>query len=247
MIFELDCGNSLIKFRIFDIQTGMAGKISCVTSLKELSVFLNDFPSIKDCRFVSVRGSVEDSALIAFFKSKGFGKVVQAAPSSFLCGVANGYKDYAQLGLDRWLAIVAAYNMYKAPCLVFDFGTAVTVDFVDATGCHLGGCISPGLKAMKRQLIDSTGLIRKRLALSREFSRDSVSPFSKDTCEAVESGCYFMLKSYLDFQVSEAFKLFGNEFFVVLTGGDSCLFDEIEGVNVVPDLVFKGLAMACPL
>ena len=69
-------------------------------------------------------------------------------------GVRCGYADPGQLGVDRWLAIVGAVDRYGAPVIVWDLGTAATLDAVDADGRHLGGWIAPGpttmLEALRR-------------------------------------------------------------------------------------------------
>ena len=56
-----------------------------------------------------------------------------ASSGKQLAGVRNGYLDYQRLGLDRWLALVAAHHLAKKACLVIDLGTAVTSDPVSYT------------------------------------------------------------------------------------------------------------------
>lgn len=73
-------------------------------------------------------------------------------------GVHNGYRDPARLGVDRWLAIVGAVARFGKPVVVWDVGTAATLDAVDAAGRHLGGWILPGPAAMLDALRTSTQL-----------------------------------------------------------------------------------------
>ena len=61
-----------------------------------------------------------------------------AEVSAEAAGVTCGYKDFHQLGVDRWLALVAAYRKYAKPIIVVDAGSAVTIDIVDGDGLHLG-------------------------------------------------------------------------------------------------------------
>jgi type III pantothenate kinase len=63
-------------------------------------------------------------------------------------GVRCGYADAGQLGVDRWLAIVGAVHRYGRPLVVWDLGTATTLDAVDGSGQHLGGWILPGPSTM---------------------------------------------------------------------------------------------------
>ncbi len=65
-----------------------------------------------------------------------------------LLGVTNGYLRPAALGVDRWLALIAAWRSAPRPTLVVNSGTALTVDALDDTGRHRGGLILPGLQML---------------------------------------------------------------------------------------------------
>ncbi|NNE38037.1 MAG: type III pantothenate kinase, partial [Gammaproteobacteria bacterium] len=56
-------------------------------------------------------------------------------------GVTNGYKYVDQLGVDRWMAIIAAWNIVQNNVMVVDIGSAMTIDLVNKEGVHLGGYI----------------------------------------------------------------------------------------------------------
>ena len=56
--------------------------------------------------------------------------VVCAAPAREMSGVRNGYEEFERLGLDRWLAMLGGFHLASGACLVLDFGTAVTADFI---------------------------------------------------------------------------------------------------------------------
>jgi len=82
-------------------------------------------------------------------------------------GVTNRYKEPAQLGADRWAALVAARRRAVAAneaspraCLVVNAGTAVTIDALDADGVLLGGSILPGVQLMLHALADNTAALR---------------------------------------------------------------------------------------
>lgn len=70
----------------------------------------------------------------------------------------------------------------------------------------------------------------------------------RSTAEAVERGCSLMLQGFVRTQQAMAAELLGESFEVFLTGGDASLVvDVIPGARVIPDLVFVGLEIACPL
>lgn len=66
--------------------------------------------------------------------------------------------DPKQLGVDRWLAMLACYQEQNNACLVVDCGTAVTLDWVDASGEHQGGYILPGLQLMQQAVLQGTAI-----------------------------------------------------------------------------------------
>ena len=73
-------------------------------------------------------------------------------------GITNAYEHAETLGVDRWLAIVGAAHRYGKPVVIWDLGTATTLDAVDAEGQHLGGYIFPGPATMLEALRSGTAL-----------------------------------------------------------------------------------------
>ncbi|RDL42945.1 type III pantothenate kinase [Marinomonas piezotolerans] len=108
------------------------------------------------------------------------------------CGVYNAYREPHRLGVDRWLAVVAAYQLYGGLTVIVDAGTAIKVDFVDATGKHLGGYIAPGLELMTESLTSNTARIR--------FSDAEVrvgEGIPNSTASAVNQGCFEMALGFV--------------------------------------------------
>ncbi|WP_448631884.1 MULTISPECIES: pantothenate kinase [Pseudomonas fluorescens group] len=248
MILELDCGNSFIKWRVLrsDAVTPIEGGV--VSSDGDLLVSLKDAEKfqLKKCRLVSVRTPEETDSLVAMLVDAFGVSVVRAVPTREMAGVRNGYEDFERLGLDRWLALLGGYHLAAGACLVLDFGTAITADFVAADGEHLGGFICPGMPLMRNQLRTHTRRIRYD-DTAAERAHESLAP-GRTTVEAVERGCLLMLRGFVLTQLELARQYWGQDFVVFLTGGDANLVSGVvPGARVVPDLVFVGLAMACPL
>jgi type III pantothenate kinase len=248
MILELDCGNSFIKWRVLDadvrrvVGEGVVDSdLALLESLKALKGL-----ALKFCRLVSVRTPEETHALIALL-TQAFGvSVACAAPAREMSGVRNGYEEFERLGLDRWLAMLGGFHLASGACLVLDFGTAVTADFIAGDGEHLGGFICPGMPLMRNQLRTHTRRIRYG-DVAAERALESLIP-GRTTVEAVERGCWLMLRGFVLTQLEMARSYWGDDFTVFLTGGDADLVSGIvPEARVVPDLVFVGLAMACPL
>lgn len=87
--------------------------------------------------------------------------------------LVNGYIDPVQLGVDRWLAMIAARReVGPRACVLVDSGTALTVDIIDARGRHLGGYIAPGL-ASQRQALSASA---RSLRLDEDGGWQSIAP-----------------------------------------------------------------------
>ncbi|MGH8388379.1 MAG: pantothenate kinase [Pseudomonas sp.] len=248
MILELDCGNSFIKWRVLAANARLVvgeGVVDSDHALLEGVQGLKGL-ALKCCRLVSVRTAEETGLLIASLKEAFNVSVICATPSRVMSGVRNGYEEFEKLGLDRWLALLGGFHLANGACLVLDFGTAVTADFVAADGEHLGGFICPGMPLMRNQLRTHTRKIRYG-DLAAERALERLTP-GRTTVEAVERGCLLMLQGFVLTQLELARSHWGEDFSVFLTGGDAALVSGVvPEARVVPDLVFVGLAMACPL
>ncbi|MNN36313.1 Type III pantothenate kinase [compost metagenome] len=248
MILELDCGNSFIKWRVIHAGDATIVGGGIVDSDQALVAQVAGLASIRlsGCRVVSVRSEEETSALCALIAQSFAVETRVAQPAQEMAGVRNGYDDYQRLGMDRWLAALGAYHLARQACLVIDLGTAAKADYVAADGEHLGGFICPGMPLMRSQLRTHTRRIRYDDA-SAERALTSLAP-GRSTVEAVERGCVLMLQGFALTQLEQARNLWGEDFTVFLTGGDAPLIaGAVPQARVVPDLVFVGLAMACPL
>ncbi|MDH5409039.1 MAG: type III pantothenate kinase [Gammaproteobacteria bacterium] len=72
------------------------------------------------------------------------------------CGVTNAYEQEAQLGIDRWAAMLAAFKQTTGAVCVVSCGTATTIDVIDESGKHLGGLILPGITMMQQVIVNNT-------------------------------------------------------------------------------------------
>lgn len=247
MILELDCGNSFIKWRVIseDGRRLLAGVVDSDAALFDALVNASAV-CVTRCRLVSVRSDVETEQLLVRLRDSLGVDAVCAQSARQVGVVCNGYEDFQRLGLDRWLAVLGAYHLGQCACLVLDLGTAVTADFISADGRHLGGFICPGLPLMRDQLSTHT----RRIRYDREVALAALQELEpgRSTAEAVERGCVMMLRGFVAEQLRQAQVHFPDGFEVFLTGGDAELVRDVApGAQVVPDLVFVGLAIACPM
>lgn len=248
MILELDCGNSFIKWRLIEVAEQRVAADGFADNDAALLEQVNAALAcpLRGARMVSVRSETETAMLCDQLRA-AYGVQTQVAlPALETAGVRNGYEDAQRLGMDRWLAAVGAYHLAQGACLVLDFGTAAKADFVAVDGQHLGGYICPGMPLMRSQLRTHTRRIRYDDD-SAERALFNLLP-GRSTVEAVERGCVLMLQGFARSQLEQAQSLMGAPVQVFLTGGDAPLVQAVvPQARWVPDLVFVGLALACPL
>lgn len=103
----------------------------------------------------------------------------------YLQGVSNGYREPAQLGCDRFAAVIGAHALFPGqPLIVATCGTATTVDAVTADGLFLGGMILPGLGLMASALARNTAQLPQV-----DWHAPTVTAFADNTDDAIVSGC----------------------------------------------------------
>jgi len=99
-------------------------------------------------------------------------------------GVVNGYRDPAQLGSDRWAALIAAHHTEPGHKLVVNAGTALTIDALTADGRFLGGLIVPGPALMRRSLDRGTAKLRLTEGELREFPQSTPDAITSGAIQA---------------------------------------------------------------
>jgi len=148
--------------------------------------------------------------------------------------IENRYLTPSTLGPDRLAAAVAAAELFPGKnSIIFDFGTALTIDFVSENREFLGGNISLGLRTRFKAL----NIYTQQLPLLE--NPDEISPVGRDTNEAIESGVVLGLI----FEVEGYISRFPEHTFI-FTGGDAIYFAEKlkSSIFVVYNLVLMGLA-----
>jgi len=156
-------------------------------------------------------------------------------------GVKTGmpiyYDNPKEVGADRIVNAVAAYEKYKESLIIVDFGTATTFDYISANGEYHGGVIAPGIT------ISSEALFERASKLPHvEFIKPK-SVIGKDTVSSMQSGIVFGYGSLVDGIVNRMRKELKSEPRVIATGGLSPLIASVsEAINEVDEyLTLKGL------
>ncbi|RAJ93523.1 type III pantothenate kinase [Aliidiomarina maris] len=152
--------------------------------------------------------------------------------------VVNSYHHYQRLGVDRWLAIIAAHHHHKGHSAVIDVGTAVTFDLVHKDGRHLGGWIAPGLHTMQ------DALVAKSQRISARFDAPSV-----ELGQCTEDGLYLGCKAAVEGFIQQAHQYvrqsMAEPVLWLFTGGglDGLDIRGVHNAQIRPHLVLEGLAV----
>jgi len=153
-------------------------------------------------------------------------------------GVVNGYRQPGQLGIDRWLALVAAAGLGSEPACVVDCGSAITIDLLATEGRHLGGVILPGLAMMERAL-------RAGTRIPPYTHRGASDLAAKDTGAAIHAGALLAAAAAVERATGELRLRVGARVRLMLTGGAAPqLFGSLrEPFQYQPDLVLQGMLL----
>lgn len=194
---------------------------------------------------VSVADPVFTGSLVTALAA-AYGVPVRIAESEReALGVHNGYLQPRQLGADRWLAMLAAFNRWRTALCVVDAGTAVTIDLVAADGGHQGGVIIPGAVLMRDALLGSTGRIRDAAVGNGETAIADTAFWGRDTESCIRQGVLLAGAGLVERCMRTFRQSAGIDPVLVLTGGDAASLQAALPVaaELCPTLVFEGLAL----
>lgn len=248
MILEFDLGNSRCKWRLVE-PGGASVAVGCSAVLPVTPFsWLSALPQApRRVRGGSVAAEAINAALVESITAR-WGVSVEFARSTAECaGVRNGYHQPERLGVDRWLAIVAAYQACRRPVVVIDAGSALTIDLVNAAGQHLGGYIIPGRQMLLDVLHSATAGVR----FEQTSEAEALIRCGRNTGEAVVGGARLALNGAVHLALEEADQCLG-DYDLVLTGGDSKWLQSVQEragpARVVwdDDLVLDGLQWVVP-
>ncbi|MDX1336027.1 MAG: type III pantothenate kinase [Gammaproteobacteria bacterium] len=236
MNIYIDAGNTNIKCLLSKKDSDEFQVIPAVHYKAGLSQLLEDCSNVDQIWVSSVLSNDFNSWLIGLADGLGFSKPVFVQSVKACCGVSIAYDVPEQFGVDRFLALLAAYHNSKQDQIVVDVGTAITVDALLATGRHLGGVIIPGYLVMQNALIRSASAIGDK-------TQGSLDIYSKNTADALTTGCYYAVLEGMNGIIRQMLQKFEGCPRITLTGGGAGLFkSEIKGdVKYFENLVLDGL------
>lgn len=168
---------------------------------------------------------------------KVFGRTPMAVGPGIKTGMPILMNDPTEVGADRIVDAVAAYNLYGGPVLVLDFGTATTYDYVDENGALVAGVMTPGIQ------ISANALFANAAKLPSIAIRKPKTIMAKDTETNMQAGLVYGYIGQVSYIIDKMCEKIGERVKVVATGGYGRMFlDEVDSIDIFdPKLTLKGL------
>ena len=178
------------------------------------NLFAMDHLEVKNIRGIVISSVVPplDSTLMQVCE-KYFGLKPLFIEPGVKTGMPVHYDNPAEVGADRIVNSVAAFDKHGGPCVVVDFGTATTFDCVSSKGEYLGGVISPGIG------ISADALFERTARLPRVDIRKPARVIGSTTVGSLQSGLYYGYLGLVDGILALLLNELGPETTVVATGG----------------------------
>ena len=247
MILGLDVGNTNITAGVFD-DDEMVGSFRITTKMPrtsdEYGMLIGNLleknqlkvSDIQDAIICSVVPNIMHSLQSAFIKYFNITPIIVEA--GIKTGIRVATPNPQQVGADRIVDAVAAYELYGGPALVIDFGTATTYDLVDETGSFLGGITAPGIR------ISAKALWEDAAKLPEIEIKKPANVLGKDTITSMQAGLVFGQIGQTEYLIKRVREEYGIENMkVVATGGlGRIIANETSEIDIYdPNLTLKGI------
>ncbi len=210
MLLVLDVGNTNTVLGVFQSTSADAGahygpliahwRVSTTKTqtVDEYGVLFRNLFAMNGIEFTSVEGTVISSVVppLDSILREVCERYFQSRPLFIEPGVKTGmpvhYDNPAEVGADRIVNSVAAFEKFGGPCIIVDFGTATTFDVVSKKGEYLGGVITPGIG------ISADALFSRTARLPRVDVRKPPRVLATNTVNSVQSGLYYGYLGLID-------------------------------------------------
>ncbi len=231
----IDLGNTRLKWRQVSADGQIRSGAQAAGELAEAA-----FWPLLDAQEVVWVSAVGDhgrrQALDEALRRRGLPAARYVVSPAAQAGLCNAYAEPARLGVDRWLAMLAAWSSQAVSSVVIDCGSAITVDAFSADGAHRGGHIVPGWRLLREALLRGTADVGFSAVVT------AVELPGRMTADAVANGCLAMMRGYLQRVLAGDWCADADA--IWLTGGDAGLVaDLLPAAQRVPELVLDGLAV----
>lgn len=157
------------------------------------------------------------NARLAGMADKYFGLKALFVEPGVRTGMPVQYDNPQEVGADRIVNSVAAFEKYGGPCIIVDFGTAINFDAVSVRGEYLGGVLAPGIG------ISAEALFARAARLFRIEIKDPGKIIGTNTAASMQAGLYYGYTDLVDGILERMKKVLGPQTKVIATGGQAPL------------------------
>lgn len=246
MVLALDVGNTNITAGVFsgdELKASFRITTKMPRTSDEFGMILCDLIEKNKIQVGKIKDVIVCSVVPNIMHSlcSGIIKYLHISPLIVEAGIKTGIKivtpNPQQIGADRIVDAVGAYEIYGGPVLVIDFGTATTYDFVDGNGAFLGGITAPGIR------ISAKALWEDAAKLPEIEIRKPEKVLGKDTISSMQSGLIYGQIGQTEYIVKRVKEEMGlSDIKVVATGGlGRIIAEETDAINIYdPNLTLKG-------
>jgi type III pantothenate kinase len=248
MLLAIDVGNTNITFGVFD-SARLVGSFRCESARSrtadEYQVFLSQVLTLRGIAAQSIQAGIVASVVPTLTDTmvevvrRAFGHEPMVVGPGIRTGMPILYDNPREVGADRIVNAVAAYEAERTALIVVDFGTATTFDCVTAKGEYLGGVIVPGVQ------ISADALFEHAARLSRIEIAVPPKAVGRNTVHSMQSGIVLGYASLVDGMVARIKPELGEPCAVIATGGLATLIcGQAASVDRVDDdLTLVGLRL----
>lgn len=248
MLLVVDIGNTNIVLGLYDgtqlLHTFRISSVRTRTS-DEYGIMICQLAAQRQIDLTAVEGAIVASVvppltetLMSALRSTLAREPIVVGPG-LKTGMSVLYENPRDVGADRIVNAVAAYERVKGPLIVVDFGTATTFDCVSAAGEYLGGVIVPGI------LVSLDGLLARAAKLTRIEVAEPPRVLGRNTTHALQSGIIFGYASLVDGLIEKLTEELNVEMTVFATGGLAPLVAKhTKSIKIIcPELTLEGLRL----
>jgi type III pantothenate kinase len=248
MLLAIDLGNSNLTCGLFvgdELEHTFRAETRLSRTTDEYAILLRQLVTLR-----GIEANTVDAAILASVVPQ-LTEVLQAATlqafgvkpllvgPGMKTGVPVHYDNPHDVGSDRIVNAVAAFEQVQGPVIVVDLGTGTTFDCISPRGEYLGGAIAPGLE------VSLTALMGRAAKLRPVEIAEPPSVIGRSTQHALQSGVVFGYAALIDGMVARIEAELGHECTVIGTGGQASLLarhaHSIDRVDT--ELTLKGLAV----
>lgn len=226
MLLALDAGNTntvLGVFRGKELVANWRLTTARDQTVDEYGILTRDLFTLKGIDPHGIDGVIISSVVpplnptLAGMSEQYFGKKALFVEPGIKTGMPVHYDNPQEVGADRIVNSVAAFDRYGGPCIIVDFGTAINFDVVSRRGEYLGGVLAPGIG------ISADALFARAARLFRVEIKDPGKVIGTNTAASMQSGLFYGYTDMVDGILDRIKKVLGEETKVIATGGQAPL------------------------